>query len=92
MTRKIAFQGEPGAYGHQACVDTRPDHEPLPCPTFEDAIDAVRRGDADLGMIGVENSTYGRVADVHLLLPESGRCQSCWVRRGDSCAATTSPR
>ena len=72
MTRKIAFQGEPGAYGHQACAETRPDYTPLPCPTFEDAIDAVRRGDADLGMIGVENSTYGRVADVHLLLPESG--------------------
>ncbi len=72
MTRKIAFQGEPGAYGHQACIDTRPGYDPLPCPTFEDAIDAVRQGDADLGMIGVENSTYGRVADVHLLLPESG--------------------
>jgi prephenate dehydratase len=38
MTRKIAFQGEPGAYGHQACVETRPDHEPMPIPTFEDAI------------------------------------------------------
>ncbi len=68
----IAFQGELGAYGHQACVETRPDHTPLPCPTFEDAIEAVRKGDADLGMIAVENSTYGRVADVHSLLPESG--------------------
>ncbi len=72
MSGRIAFQGEPGAYGHQACREARPDHEPLPCPTFEDAIEAVRRGDADLGMIAVENSTYGRVADVHQLLPESG--------------------
>jgi prephenate dehydratase len=69
---RIAFQGELGAYGHQACVEARPDHEPLPCPTFEDAIDAVRKGLADLGMIAVENSTYGRVADVHHLLPDSG--------------------
>lgn len=72
MTGKIAFQGEPGAYGHQACVEARPDLEPLPCPTFELAIEAVRKGDAELGMIAVENSTYGRVADVHHLLPESG--------------------
>jgi len=72
MTRRIAFQGEPGAYGHQACLETRPDHEPLPCATFQDAIEAVRKGTADLGMIAVENSTYGRVGDVHHLLPESG--------------------
>ena len=72
MSRKIAFQGELGAYGHEACADARPDFEPLPCGTFESAIDAVRNGSADLGMIAVENSTYGRVADVHSLLPESG--------------------
>ena len=72
MTGKIAFQGELGAYGHQACAETYPDHAPLPCPTFEASIQAVRDGDADLGMIAVENSTYGRVADVHSLLPESG--------------------
>ena len=72
MAGRIAFQGEFGAYGHQACVEARPDHEPLPCSTFEDAIEAVRKGEADLGMIAVENSTYGRVADVHHLLPESG--------------------
>ncbi len=72
MAPKIAFQGELGAYGHEACATARPDFDPLPCSTFEDAIDAVRNGDADLGMIAVENSTYGRVADVHSLLPESG--------------------
>ena len=69
---RIAFQGELGAYGHEACVRARPDHDPLPCPTFEDALAAVRDGRADLGMIAVENSTYGRVADVHRLLPHSG--------------------
>jgi len=72
MTKRIAFQGEPGAYGHQACVEARPDFDPLPCPTFDAAIEAVRKGDADLGMIAVENSTYGRVGDVHTLLPGSG--------------------
>lgn len=72
MSESIAFQGELGAYGHQACADTRPDFLPLPCETFDDAIESVRKGDAELGMIAVENSTYGRVADVHSLLPESG--------------------
>ncbi|UWQ18932.1 prephenate dehydratase [Jannaschia sp. M317] len=72
MSATIAFQGELGAYSHQACHEARPDHAPLPCPTFEDAIDAVRDGRADLAMLPVENSTYGRVADIHSLLPHSG--------------------
>ena len=72
MAGKIAFQGELGAYGHQACLDARPDHAPLPCTTFHETMEAVRTGAADLAMVAVENSTYGRVADVHSLLPESG--------------------
>ncbi|KMW59587.1 Prephenate dehydratase [Candidatus Rhodobacter oscarellae] len=69
---KIAFQGELGAYSHEACLAARPDFEPLPCRTFEDVIAAVNAGDADLAMLPVENTTYGRVADIHRLLPESG--------------------
>jgi prephenate dehydratase len=72
MAGRIAFQGEPGAYSHQACREARPDFTPLPCATFEDVIEAVRRGDADLAMLPVENTTYGRVADIHRLLPASG--------------------
>ncbi|MBL3569059.1 prephenate dehydratase [Rhodovulum sp. BSW8] len=72
MTSRIAFQGEPGAYSHQACHDARPEMEALPCRTFEDVIEAVRSGMADLAMLPVENSTYGRVADIHQLLPDSG--------------------
>ena len=72
MTGRIAFQGELGAYSHQACRETRPELEVLPCRTFEDVIDAVRDGEADLAMLPVENTTYGRVADIHRLLPESG--------------------
>jgi prephenate dehydratase len=72
MGRRIAFQGELGAYSHQACRETRPDWDPLPRRTFEDAVEAVRKGDADLAMLPVENTTYGRVADIHSLLPASG--------------------
>lgn len=69
---KIAFQGELGAYSHQACVEAFPDAQVVACKTFESAIAVVKRGDADLAMLPVENSTYGRVADMHYLLPESG--------------------
>ena len=71
-TGRISFQGEPGAYSHQACRQWAPDHEALPCATFEDTVEACRSGAADLAMLPVENSTYGRVADIHHLLPESG--------------------
>ena len=72
MSGRIAFQGELGAYSHQACRQARPKMAAIPCATFEDVIDQVKRGDVDLGMLAVENSTYGRIADVHTLLPQSG--------------------
>ena len=74
MTKKlkIAFQGEPGANSHIAIAEAYPDAEPLPCATFEDALAAIASGEADLGMIPIENSVAGRVADIHHLLPHSG--------------------
>ena len=72
VSGKIAFQGEPGAYSHEACRRARPGMAALPCATFEDTVEACRSGAADLAMLPVENSTYGRVADIHHLLPESG--------------------
>ncbi|WP_135448202.1 prephenate dehydratase [Tabrizicola caldifontis] len=72
MTGRIAFQGELGAYSHQACQQSRPDMEPVPSTTFEEVVEKVARGEVDLGMLAVENSTYGRVADVHSLLPKAG--------------------
>jgi len=72
ILQRIAFQGGPGAYSHQACKDSYPDLDPLPCRDFEDAIAAARDGRAELAMLPVENSTFGRVADIHHLLPHSG--------------------
>ena len=69
---RIAFQGEPGANSHLAAGDAYPRMEALPCPTFEDALAAVKTGDAKLAMIPIENSVAGRVADIHHLLPHSG--------------------
>jgi prephenate dehydratase len=69
---RIAFQGELGANSHEACMAAFPDMEPVGHATFEEAFEAVRSGDCQLGMIPVENSIAGRVADVHHLLPSSG--------------------
>lgn len=70
-TNRIAFQGEKGANSDMACRDMFPNMEPLPCPTFEDAFNALAQGEADLAMIPIENTIAGRVADIHHLLPES---------------------
>lgn len=66
----VAFQGEPGAYSHMAAMAVVPTLEPLPCPSFEEAFAAVEEGRAALGVIPIENSSVGRVADVHHLLPQ----------------------
>jgi prephenate dehydratase len=68
---KISFQGELGANSHIACLEARPDYEPLPARTFEDAFQAVKDGVAELAMIPIDNSVAGRVADIHHLMPES---------------------
>ena len=70
--KTIAFQGELGAYSHEACMSVRPNCKALPCKSFEDVIYAVNNNVADLAMLPVENTTYGRVADIHRLLPGSG--------------------
>jgi prephenate dehydratase len=68
----IAYQGEPGANSHIACADVYPGWDTLSCPSFEDAFTAISEGDAELGMIPIENSLAGRVADIHHFLPGAG--------------------
>ena len=68
---KIAFQGEHGAFSEEACRAFAQDYEPLSCPTFEAALEAVNEGRAARAMLPIENSLAGRVADIHHLLPEA---------------------
>lgn len=70
--RAIAFQGAPGCNGHRAAMEWDPECLPLPCFSFEDALEAVKDGRAARAIIPIENSQHGRVADIHFLLPESG--------------------
>ena len=70
--RAVSFQGAPGCNSHIAAGEAFPGAPVLPCFSFEDAIDAVRDGQAGAALIPIENSLHGRVADIHFLLPESG--------------------
>lgn len=70
--KKIVFQGELGANSDLAARKAYPGYEPVPARTFEDCFTALSKGDVDLGMIPIENSIAGRVADIHHLLPDAG--------------------
>jgi prephenate dehydratase len=72
VSQRISYQGEPGANSHMAAKEAHPELEPMPCATFEDALAAVKSGEARYGMIPIENSVAGRVADIHHLLPNAG--------------------
>ncbi len=81
--KKVAFQGEPGAYANLAAREAVPHAEFAGKPTFEAALDAVRSGEVDLAAIPVENSVYGRIADVHFLVRHFGRPIKGYVQEGE---------
>jgi len=67
----IAFMGVAGANADLACRQACPYMDTLPCPSFEDVFEAVAAGKAAMGMIPIENSQAGRVAEIHNLLPRT---------------------
>ncbi len=67
--KKIAFQGVTAAHTDVACRKAYPALETLPCHTFDEVFDAVESARADMGMIPIENSQAGRVAEIHNLWP-----------------------
>lgn len=67
----IAFMGLEGANADLACRQACPYMHTLPCPSFEDVFEVVESGKAALGMIPIENSQAGRVAEIHQILPGS---------------------
>ena len=69
--RRVVFQGEPGSFSHLAAREALPHCEAVAAPTFEDAFAAIREGSVDLGLIPIENSLHGRIADIHHLLPDA---------------------
>lgn len=60
----IAFQGRLGAYSESACMHLfGTDAFLLPLSSFEKVYQAVIQGDADYGVLPVENSTAGSILD-----------------------------
>jgi len=58
----VAYLGPQGSFSEQAAME----HfghavRPLPCPSFDEVFRAVEAGQADVGMVPVENSTEGAV-------------------------------
>jgi prephenate dehydratase len=53
-----------------ACRHIYPELISCPFPSFEEVFEAVKSGEVSLGLIPIENSQVGRVAEIHSLLPE----------------------
>lgn len=68
----VAYQGAPGAFSHEACLDLRPWDEAVGYETFEGAIKALLNGDCQFALIPVENSTIGVVEPAASLVREAG--------------------
>jgi prephenate dehydratase len=66
----ISFQGVAGAYSEEAVRQYFADAEAVPCRTFEGIFAAVEQGEADYGMLPIENSLAGSVIQAYELLME----------------------
>jgi prephenate dehydratase len=55
----VAYQGEPGAYSERAVRATFPDAEPMPCETVQLVFSRVTSGEAEYGVVPLENSQAG---------------------------------
>src|SRR3712207_472964 len=60
---RIAYLGPPGTFGEQAAIRHAPDGERLPFPSHTGVAAAVESGMADEGLLAVENSVEGSVAE-----------------------------
>lgn len=69
---RVAYQGAPGAFSHEACTALRPWDEAVAFETFQAAIDALKSGECDCALIPVENSSIGAVEPAATLVRESG--------------------
>jgi prephenate dehydratase len=68
---RVSFQGVPGAYSEEAIRQFfGPEAESVPCQTFGDLFVAVEQGDAEYGMLPIENSVAGSVVQSYELLME----------------------
>jgi prephenate dehydratase len=74
---RIAIQGEPGSFSHEAALNLDADATVLPCPLSKDVFRTLAQGDADAAVIPIENSLAGPVVEHYdLLLAENVSIES----------------
>ena len=66
--KTVSFQGIEGANSHLACKKIFPKAKVIPCETFEEVFESVKKNKANIALIPVENSVAGRVAEIHTLM------------------------
>jgi prephenate dehydratase len=72
MSERVAFPGREGAHSAEACDRLFPDGaELVPLPTFSAVTNAVIQRDVDFGVLPIESSLAGPVAETHDLLYDS---------------------
>ena len=64
----VSFQGIEGANSHLACKKLFPKAKAISCETFEEVFKNVKINKSNIGLIPVENSVAGRVAEIHNLM------------------------
>ena len=67
----VAYPGREGAHSAAACDRLFPAARLVPLPTFSDVVDAVASGRVPYGVLPIESSLVGPVAETHDLLYES---------------------
>ncbi|HED04867.1 MAG TPA: prephenate dehydratase [Candidatus Fraserbacteria bacterium] len=68
---RVAFQGEVGAYSHEAILrHYGPAAQPLPCRSFAAVFEQISAGQADRGLVPIENSLTGSIYPVYDLLAQ----------------------
>jgi prephenate dehydratase len=67
-TQRVAFQGEPGAYGEMAALDYFPRAKLLPAKSFQNVFEILESGKADFAVVPIENSIEGSINETYDLL------------------------
>ena len=79
---RIAIQGEPGSFSHEAALKAEPQATLLPCALSGEVFAAVMAGEVDAAMIPIENSLAGSVLEHYdLLLSHDVGVESEWLLR-----------
>jgi prephenate dehydratase len=68
QTQRVAFQGEPGAYGEIAALDYFPKAKLLPAKSFQTVFEILESGKANFAVVPIENSIEGSINETYDLL------------------------